>query len=69
VVKHVVAPGGGVRCGQRSGADEHGWDQEEAREVAVVAYGGSGALTRPAVARIQKLPRRRPWWPAAERTG
>jgi hypothetical protein len=64
-----VESGGGDRGSGCSGADGHGRDQEEARDVAVVAYGGSGALTRPTVARTRKLLRRRPWWPAAEQGG
>jgi hypothetical protein len=61
----TVESGGGDRGSGGSSADGHGRDHEEAQEAAVVAYGGSGALTRPAVARTRKLPRRRPWWPAA----
>jgi hypothetical protein len=50
---------GGDRRSGGFGADGHGRDQEEAREAVVVAYGGSGALTRLAVARTRKLPWRR----------
>jgi hypothetical protein len=65
----TVKSGGGVHRSGGSSADGHGRDQEEAWEAVVVAYSGNGAVTLPAVARTQELPRRRPWWPAAEQGG
>jgi hypothetical protein len=56
----TVESGGGNRRSGDSDAVGPGRDQEEAREVAVVAYGGGGALTQPVVARTRKLLRRRP---------